>query len=270
MKKILSIFLIGSMMASCLSPIEENESMGSLIAASDIDIEVTGITPGSNRIILKNNTPGVGAFWDYIVGTSARQCDTILMPFLGTQTITFTALSGGGHVKATKDVTVEKIDSPLNPLWNMLAGTDENGKTWVWATGHPNGGNLWGNGWDDEGAPMQWTTLSPEQMGELGFLYDEIVFDLNGGPNFTLIRKGVNGNESREIKDNFVLDVNKQTIKTSKGTDFIYPDTNPLAKGDLMIFKINENEMTLAYKIVHSWGDEYFFFMFKRKGYEYK
>ena len=259
--------LIGVLLTSCLSPIESDDPMGPVMPESELQVDVHSISPGSNKIVMINNTPGVSVYWDYIIAASTRQRDTVLLPFLGTQTITMTAHSAGGPVKTTRQVTIDQIDYPLDEMWNLLAGSDEEGKTWVWATGRGGSGALYGNAMYDDGEPLWWP-VGEEQLNSWGILYDEMKFDLNGGANYTLTKKGKDGaGPVSEIKDNFILDVDKKTIKSANGTPFIREEDK--MPGPFLVYKLTEDEMTLAWFIEHDWGTEAYYWMFKRKGYEY-
>ncbi|GHT28584.1 hypothetical protein FACS189432_06720 [Bacteroidia bacterium] len=269
MKKLFYILLAGLFTMAC-DPIQTNDSMGSLLSESEINIDVDSITPGSNKIVLINNTPGIAVYWNYIVGASTLQNDTVLLPFIGTQTISFTAICGGGQVTVTKDVKIEQIDYPLNPIWDLLAGSDADGKTWVWATGSPETGwasesALYGNGSTEDIVPAWWILVAGDLDAE-GQLYNEMTFDLNGGANFTLIEKGVGGTATPKVtKDAFILDVNKKTVRTANGTPYLRGES--FTNGTLFnIAKITENELTLVYTYQ---GAENYIWRFKRKGYEY-
>ena len=91
---------LAAAMCACDAHVD-SDSLGGMVPAEQIaaNLEVRGITPGSNKIILKNNNMGVGGMWDYLVGVSTAQCDTVLIPFLGEQTLTFYATCGGGQVE---------------------------------------------------------------------------------------------------------------------------------------------------------------------------
>jgi hypothetical protein len=271
MRKLLYILFAAISLSSCLNPIEESGSMGRILSKDELKLDVHNISPGSNRIVMINNTDGVGSYWNYLVGMSTRQNDTILLPFLGKQTITFTGLCAGGQVNATRDVVIDKIDYPLDPMWNLLAGTTANGKTWVWATGNPTAGYtdgtscLFGNGGTTDITPAWWQVEAKEMNDSWHILYDEMTFDLNGGANFTLTAKGKDGTGTPVItKDNFILNIAKKTIKTANATPFIL--SQDFAKGEYKIAKLTENELVLVFTYMNS---ENYVWMLKRKGYVY-
>jgi hypothetical protein len=124
------------MLFAC-NPIEERESLGVIPPLSSIHVLAHGITPGSNRIVLENNTPEYNVVWNYIINSSKKQKDTIDLPFLGTQEITAHVFTDGGMVDVPIKVGITKIDHPLDQQWNLLAGSDAGGKTWVWAGDNP-------------------------------------------------------------------------------------------------------------------------------------
>lgn len=194
--------LIGGLFTSC-EPITDRMEMGPVTDESELKIEVYTTTEGGNQVVMSNETPQVGSFWDYIVSTSVRQRDTVLLPFLGEQVITFTGLCVGGTVSTTRIVNIQKIDHELAPEWAFLAGTEKEGKTWVW----DEEGLIWGNGgYLYDIAPM-WGGLSVDDM-QRDFpadLTQSITFDLNGGPNFT--RKAADGTVIE--KSNFSLDLSR-------------------------------------------------------------
>ncbi|MDR0507853.1 MAG: hypothetical protein LBH32_13705 [Dysgonamonadaceae bacterium] len=272
MKKIIySIWAVALLIASC-APIEQHESLGDILSPSDIKAEVYGITPGSNQIVMENKTPGVAVYWNYIVGASTRQSDTILLPFLGQQIIKLTVLCAGGSVTKEFPITIEEINHPLDPMWNLLTGGGQ-GKTWVWATGntHPNWGGrpaMFGNGATTDYYP-EWWLLFEEDLNDWGVLYDEMTFDLKGGANFTLVQKGVDGTAAPVTrKDQFILDVSKRTIKTVSRTPFLH-DEDFIPDGAVYFIPpgmLTEDELTLVYTYN---GEENYIWKFKRKGHEY-
>ncbi|MDR2950331.1 MAG: hypothetical protein LBV71_14155 [Prevotella sp.] len=185
-KIIYSILAMALLITSC-SPIESDETLGGILSVDGIKATVKGITPGSNKIVLVNETPGTAVYWDYVAGISTRQSDTVALPFLGTQNIKLTALCAGGQVTKEFPVTIEQIDYPVDPTWSLFAGDTQDGKTWVWDTSVPWAGPYGTGGYGTSPRP-DWggienitnlpahNGISPDQ---------EMKFDLNGGPNFT-------------------------------------------------------------------------------------
>lgn len=275
---IYSILVMALLITSC-SPIESDESLGGVLSVDEVKARVEGITPGSNKIILINETPGVAVYWNYVVGASTRQVDTVLLPFLGTTTIKLTALCDGGQVTKDIPVNVDKIDYPLDIVWNLLTG-DGQGKTWVWATGRE-GDVLFGNGGLNNFAPAWWL-VDKAEIQAAGYLFDEMTFDLLGGANYTLVKKGIDGAGSQVVTDQFILDVSKKgtqepdnnlqafvgMIKTGNRTPFIRDESFIPDGAMYQIIKLTEDELTLMYANDPGGWDSYFW-MFKRKGYVY-
>ena len=280
MNKIIYGILAMVLLITSCSPIESDGSLGGVLSVDDIKATVKGITPGSNKIVLVNETPGVAVYWNYSVGVSTFQTDTVLLPFLGTTNIKLTALCAGGQVTREIPVEVDKIDYPLDEVWNLLTDNGH-GKTWVWAS-DLSGGIIFGNGGLNNFAPAWWLVGTAE-MNEKGCLYDEITLDLQGGANFTLVKKGVNGTGSPvTVKDQFILDVSKKgtqepnnnlqafvgKIRTGNRTPFLL-DQDFIPNGAMYhIIKLTEDELVLMFPNDPGGWDSYFW-MFKRKGYIY-
>ncbi|MCE5225517.1 MAG: hypothetical protein LLG05_06605 [Porphyromonadaceae bacterium] len=193
-----NLIAITLLLASC-TPIDDRESLGELLAPSQINIDVHGITEGSNKIVMINNTPNVGGMWYDGMNTSTRQNDTITWPFLGKATIYFYATTSGGIVKDSVVVNVTKMDFAIAPQWNYLAGSETSGKTWVWATDDPEyDGVCYGDGAYLSDMYPSWDGYDQSFLEAAGVDKDEMTFDLNGGPNFTLIT----GNNGLDVYDN--------------------------------------------------------------------
>lgn len=205
MKNINLLYTLGIvLMLFACEPIEDREMMGEIVPASSIQVEASGITTGSNRIILKNNTLQYNVVWDYIIDKSTKQTDTIDLPFLGTQEIIAHAFTDGGMVDVPISVDITSIDFPLDEQWNLLAGSDVDGKTWVWAGDNPYATTsvlgfpepaVWGLGGGStallpDGALFALGTTSiqyvvPEYFMVPGDAMGKMKFDLNGAANYT-------------------------------------------------------------------------------------
>lgn len=174
---ILSICLL----VAC-DPVVDNNEMGGVISESELQLDVHATTEGGNEIVMTNNTPGVGSYWDHITGISTKQTATAALPFLGEQTIKFIGFCDGGQVSATRTVTITKIDHPVAKEWALFAGSGTNGKAWVWNL--ENYDAVYGTGgWLTEFEPS-WDIIPVEELEDLDC---ELVFDLNGGPNLSKI-----------------------------------------------------------------------------------
>jgi hypothetical protein len=170
----------------------DNDSLGSVVPAEEIaaNLDVHGITPGSNMVVIKNNNQGISGMWDYLVGVTTAQTDTVLIPFLGEQTLKFYATCGGGQVLVEKKVKIDVIDHPLDASWAMLAGTDNTGKSWTWDPAPARGSwGCWGAGgygWSSDVPNWSCTDIGGSNQGHTVYADEYITFDLKGGANATL------------------------------------------------------------------------------------
>jgi hypothetical protein len=175
---ILSLLFLMLAFSSC-DPVCSRISEGGIVDSTSLKLDVHATTDGGNQIVMINNTPKVGSYWNYGTGLSSAQNDTVVLPFIGEQTITFTSLCDGGTVTAKRKINIKQIDHPVSPEWTYFAGSISAGKTWVW---DPTVNYVYGEGgYLTEQAP-DWTLISQAQTDDPdGYM----VFDLNGGPNFT-------------------------------------------------------------------------------------
>jgi hypothetical protein len=188
-KKILVILsaLVGIILISC-EPQRDSLELGALIDPSAVQLTVENTTPGGNEIHMKNNSSAIEGYWDYIAGgTNAKEL-TVVLPFMGELDITFYAIGSGGTTKIVKNVTVEKADHEVPAEWGMFAGEGTAGKTWVWATDKACYGTA---GYGNDLGPA-WNTVSVggKQQERPIDANDFMVFDLDGGPNFTKSYQG--------------------------------------------------------------------------------
>lgn len=223
--------LLAMSMTSCLNASVDDDSLGNIAPAEDIaaNLDVHGITPGSNKVIIKNNNMGIGGMWDYLVGITTAQCDTVLIPFLGKQTLKFYATCNGGQVIVEKTVNIDVIDYPLDPSWAMLAGEGIEGKTWVW---DPNPGRgSWGcygaggYGWSAD--VPNWGCTDIGGTSDAGVTVSDkeyITFDLNGGANATLHKA-----DGTEVKGSFAFSMGTTAEKAALAPSF--RDGTPTGKG---------------------------------------
>ena len=188
MKKpnILFALPLGLLALSACSEDNYDYVLDEVVTPDQIDIEVFTDQPGSNMVILKNNTPGVIPSWHTSMGDSKRQCDTIIAPCLGEFTVEFTGWAGGGPTETvTRSVKIEKMTYPTDEWYSIFAGTSVEGKKWVW---DPNPGRgSWGpygsGGYGYSPDVPNWGCYA---IGEHIVYSDEyLVFDLNGGANVT-------------------------------------------------------------------------------------
>lgn len=207
MKKIILFLISALVIGTACDPLEDDKSIGSVLSENELDITVRSTSEGSNEIFVENNTPGVGSYWDCIVKKSTKQSDVVRLPFVGELTITFIGLCDGGTVTTTRKVNVTKIDKEVEKEWTILAGSDINGKVWVWADAD----EVYGSGGYGNSYGPSWSLVSKDNMlGTKGESSDyEMLLDLNGGANFT--KRSADGKVLET--GSFKFDMTKQKVK---------------------------------------------------------
>jgi len=260
MKKQLSYWLISlSILIVSCDPITDKQSLGSVISPDELQLEVYTTTDGGNQVIMSNTTPQVGSYWDYVINISTRQRDTVIFPFLGEQTISFTGICNGGTVTTTRKVNINKIDHEVAKEWAYFAGTGAEGKTWVWNYDETSE-IIWGNGGYLNDIAPAWWGLSADDMNR--DFADEFVqtmtFDLNGGANFT--RKEADGSVVQKGTFNFDLSKSKPNVENTGTWSLgrlqlvnatvihgISPNEGNAPVHNYDIVKLTDEEMVLAY-----------------------
>ncbi len=99
--------LLAAVFTSC-DPIEDrNDNMGGAITADELKVTATPVVVNgvrSNKIVVENSSPCLSN-WDYVMGTSAKAYDEVLVSEVGDLVITFTGLNADG-TKITKELPV--------------------------------------------------------------------------------------------------------------------------------------------------------------------
>jgi len=257
MKRIM-LYILSAIVVSACDPLIDNREIGGVLSEDQLNIVVKSTSEGSNEILLENNTRGVASYWDYIVGKSASQIDTVRLPFIGEMEIQFTAICDGGTVSTTRKVNVTKIDKPAAAEWTMFAGSSSEGKAWVWNPEEDSGvvyGTA-GYGCGDPGPSWSTATAGSSIGGKLVPADEEMIFDLKGGANMTRLKTDGTVIE----KGTFKFDMTKQkTLENGDlwsigqleftGTTIICGSscwsTTPVYTFD--IISLTEDEMMLAY-----------------------
>jgi hypothetical protein len=179
MKKILfSVMILAGLLSAC-DPVCDDNPLGGVVSESDLQLDVHATTDGGNQIVMVNNTKGVGSYWDYGFGRSTAECDTVVMPYLGEQSVSFTGLCDGGTVTTTRKFTVKQIDHPVAAEWAYFAGSGTDGKTWTW---DDTADAVYGTGGYLAEFVPDWTSVALSDTEDPGAY---MTFDLNGGPDFT-------------------------------------------------------------------------------------
>ena len=275
-------FVFGfTLLLSACDPIEKTYDLGGVLSEDEVlsAISVTNEQPGNNKLILKNNLPGIAGMWDYGTGTSLKKDVEVVVP-PGTYDVKFTALGDGGATVVTKTVEVTQVDYDLDIEWTNLCGApSDGGKTWVWATGNPNMGyggtsTFFGNGGEFTSVPEWWKGDAAE-LGDAG-LYDEMKFTYT---SVELIDKSdastvVATTPGRFTLDNKTKSVSGRAIEGTLELSSFFPMGKQLddpAKFDnaykFELVKLTADEMTL--RVRGTGGGWCIIYMLKRKGYTY-
>jgi hypothetical protein len=222
-------FILPLAVLSC-DPIEDRDTLGSTLTPGDVQFSVTQESDYDNKVFLDNQTAGVIPFWEYGLGTSTRDQDTIVYPFAGDYWIKFTAYGRAGAVSDSTMITVSENDANYfaDPGWQLLTnGVD--GKYWKLArvtlgpaTDYK---SIWGDvGWWSSDA-YNWT--------------DSAYFDLNGGFNYKRYHNGDVVESSFTFNPNEVL---AGTVIPEPGKSIFIPSPNQMPVKD------GSNEMSEANK----------------------
>lgn len=271
---ILYFSLLSIILISC-DPVEKTDSIGEQISADELNITATPIVvngKNSNRVILENHSP-VLSNWDYGVGVSQRQTDTVLLVVEGNNKITFTGLNPNGTT-ITKELTVlvDELSFAVPLEWGYLCGTGE--KEWEWDTTQP---AVWGNGGYMGNSAPAWWALKIDEIEEQAAgdgVGASMTFSLQGA---SLMK---NKSDGTQEKGTFSFDLT-QTIVLDDGTVWakgklktkvvnvlcgISPNEDGAKVYEYDILIINNNQLVLCYPEpgVGAWGTAWFW-MFKSK-----
>lgn len=218
----------------------DNPGLGDIIPESELRFSITQNPDKDNTIYLENKTPGIIPYWDYGIGFSNKEKDTIDIHFAGEYDIKFYALDKGGYSYTSQKVTVSKNNEEYfnDPMWNLLTNGSK-GKTWVWNDKIP---ACYGNGGLGSTVP-EWWQVSYDGIIQEGWEIGEMVFNLNGAQNFT---KTLNSGAS--TKGFFVLDVENKRL-TILNANILhgakYAEDSAIGNY-YVITNLTETEMTLA------------------------
>ncbi|SBW06984.1 hypothetical protein [uncultured Dysgonomonas sp.] len=276
MKKLTILYfsLLAIIFSSC-DPIEKTNPIGGEISANELNIKATPIVvngKNSNKVILENHSP-VLSNWDYGVGTSQRQTDTVLLVVEGTNKITFTGLNPNGTtISKELSVSVDELSFPVPLEWGYLCGTGE--KEWVWDTTQP---AVWGNGgYMVNNAPAWWTLNIDAIDGQAAGdgVGASMIFSLQGA---SLTK---NKSDGTKEKGTFSFDIT-QKIVLGDGTVWatgklktkavnvlcgISPNEGRVKVYEYDILIINNNQLVLSYPEADvEVGGTAWFWMFKAK-----
>ena len=215
MKNIKKMYLILAsfmLLFSACDPIVNEDHLSDSTNVDGVKLVATQSTPGGNKVTLSMTTPGITGYWNYNLGKALTNEVTVVYPIPGKSKFTYVGSLGSQFFTKTIDVQIDKLDTPLDPMWYYLVSkSTAAGKTWVF-DGVGGSGTLWwfmsapGN---PDGAMGAWWNAGDccgpsDAVGKMKF-------DLNGAANYNHYETKTSAAE----KGSFVLDVaNKKLIIT--------------------------------------------------------
>jgi hypothetical protein len=217
----LAIFLI-----SC----QEEHELGSELQVADIDFSVTQQEGYQNKVFLTNQTPGVIPYWDYSLGVSRQNVDTVLYPFAGNYWIKLTLFSA--------------------PEWKYLTN-GQKGKTWVFDGVAPIG--FYGSEYLEHtgNSANDWSYFPEDCPSWSGFgcgtNWGEMTFDLNGGYNFTVKQRSLTEDKYTTTTGKFGYDIDSKALSFI-GVPMLYSGNydSVLSWTQSYVFDISETVLYLA------------------------
>ncbi len=279
MKKIFYIILplfIVPFFIAC-NPIEDRDGMGDVITSID-QINATATQLVINNI--KTNKAKVefsgkaNCRWSNGANIYTRTLDTVLLLGKGVQNIKLTVRSADGtqFVKLFP-ITVDSLYFPVAPQYVYFCGSGS--RTWVWAVDNNYTGShrIWGNGSNSSDVyPAWWGRTATDAADDNIDINGTMEFKLDDGLMFSKTEFGVTSTGT------FNFNMNKHTttmgigqVSFGGGTTILHGISQNDAKAVVNTFdiiKLTNDEMILSYP-TQSNNYESWFWVFKRKGYNY-
>jgi hypothetical protein len=182
MKHIQYFLMIGCAVVAAACAPDDDQTLGELMSPADLDYTVSQHPDDPNKIILTSETPGIIPFWDYEIGISNLDVDTVDIPFKGDFWVKYRAMGQGGSVVDSTMITVPVFDPDFfsDPAWQLLTN-GEDGKTWKLVA--VRAGDAKSTTYSDWG-DASWVSQNVH-------FNDSVKFDLDKGFNFTRYTSGV-------------------------------------------------------------------------------
>lgn len=264
-----SLFIIAAINIIACDPIENRDSLEGAITADDLDISATEVVVdgvNSNKIVLENRSP-VLSWWDYGIGVSQKQSDTVLMVVTGSSNISFTGLNpDGSKISKELSVTVDSLVFDVAPEWGYFCGEGE--RSWSW---DETASICFGNGGYLGNSVPTWWGLPAESMDGQApgqGLGATMVFSTSGA---TLTKNLTDGSSTTGT---FAFEMNditydgegnvwsKGKLRTSGVSILcgISPNEGRVEVYEFDIIELNDEMMVLSYHIngISAWGEAWF------------
>lgn len=206
--KILYFVLASFMLVfSACEPIIEELQMTDTTNVDGVQLVVTQSPAGGNKVTLNMVTPGITGYWDYGTGKALTNEVTLVWPIAGKQTFTYVGKLGLTFFTKTVDVQIDRIDTPLDPMYYNLASNNTiKGKDWVFdgVTGD-------NREWFFMSAPnnvknamsVWWNAGGVGLVDGPADINGKMHFDFNGNSNYDYYANKT----GTPIKTNFILDI---------------------------------------------------------------
>lgn len=270
MKNLHSLFLLSLslLLFTGCDPVTGGEELSTDFQRSNLKFSVTQKQGYDNTVYLSSETPGVIAYWDYEVGTSNQLQDTVLIPFAGNYTVTYTVYPGGVPVSDSLEITVSEND-PIyfdEPEWNFLTNGIA-GKTWVLNMERPVG---WYGVDYGKGGPGDWV-WHPSYEGNEWVMenkdWGKMTFDLDGDMNYSRTMYDKNG-DPVTCKGTFSMNLETGFIQLT-GCDLLYGGNyyNQVSNWrNIKILKLTDETLILGvFRDQSTEGEAWIGFQFKEK-----
>ncbi|GAA5022158.1 hypothetical protein GCM10011506_01490 [Marivirga lumbricoides] len=251
---ILSAFVIA--FTACES--HENELPSIDINQSDLNFVVTQNPEKDNEVTMESTDKSVIPYWEYtkdgeVWGFSNKKKFMVNLPFLGTYSVNYHVLTGGGTFEAEPvQITVTSNDEEFFSAeeWGMLTGGVE-GKTWVLNMESPMGFGGLDFPYNEEGADY-WNWY-PDLASNDWIMEDknwgEMTFDLNGSYNVSVTQTALNSSEQTTKKGSFNYDIEEHSLIFNGGVEMLiggdhYPDASTWS--NVEIIELSDSTLRLA------------------------
>jgi len=249
-------FMFASLMLmfTACDPIVNEEHLVDTTNVAGVQLVATQSTPGGNKVTLKMATPGITGYWDYNLGKALTDEVTVVYPIPGKSTFTYTGTLGSQFFTKTIDVQIDKLDTPLDPMWYKLVSNNTSaGKSWVfnkavnlwWYMAAPDNPDGYMNAWWDAN-----NCCPPSDSN------GKMHFDLNGAANYNHYAT----TSATPTKGSFVLDVANKKLILSKAP-ILGSDRGP-SDNVFSIISLTDTEMIL-YTPKTNQGDSGWTWVFK-------
>jgi len=205
--KILYLLLASFMLIfSACDPIVDEENLSDSTNVDGVQLVATQTPPGGNKVTLKMTTPGITGYWNYNLGQALTNEYTVVYPIPGKSKFTYVGTLGSQFFTKTVDVQIDRLDTPLDPMWySLVSKNTAAGKTWVFQ-GVANDDKLW---WymsppdnPSDGYMTAWWNAGGTCCAP-GDTDGKITFDLNGAANYNYYATKT----GTPKKGSFILDV---------------------------------------------------------------